>query len=373
MRKRNLVIFSIYLLILFYLSLLLSKKPLYNWDMLPYIAAAISMTTENIDSIHVQTYLTAKKETSEKTYEDLVTGSTYRETLSNNSEFFYQQLPLYTIKPLYVFSIYLLHYKMGFLLTTATYIPSIVSYFVIGLIVFFWIAYYLSFLWSLFLSVLILLFPPLLEVTRLSTPDALSTAVIFSALYFLVQKKSFNTCSILLLISIFVRLDNIIFTMILATFLKYFPKPMFKVGMINYLSVIICSIFIYLFIVWNVEIYTWQLAFVPQQVSPASFKGPISIGDYAAGLLRGVNSLQYSYFSSFIFILVLVRISSSIYMTIGEDTWFQLTLVIITSIVIKFFMFPTFENRFLLSFYLFSMVYFIAALKFKPAQSREAI
>lgn len=173
-----------YLIFLISVAFTAYLKPAYNWDMLGYMACAVSLDEFNIDSIHAITYATAKAELPAKDYLLLIDpGNSYRDRNYADANYFANQLPLYRIKPLYIFIIYLF-YKTGISLTVATILPSLLGYICIGLILFFWISRFMKEHWTFIFSTLMMLSPPLWTGVQSATPDILCGLFILIAFYF---------------------------------------------------------------------------------------------------------------------------------------------------------------------------------------------
>src|SRR5262249_45986399 len=109
-----------------------------------YIGCAISYDEPNVERIHKQTY-----EEAARAGLFLTSGSPYWEDMARNAEHFYQQLPNYHVKPLYVWLIYLFH-KLGFPYVKASVVPSVVSSVLIFGVIFLWLAKFADgLLWGL--------------------------------------------------------------------------------------------------------------------------------------------------------------------------------------------------------------------------------
>lgn len=132
------------------------RRPAYNWDMLPYMAIVLKMDKPwlNMEGIHTLTYQMASQKVPETDYRLLKEGN-YRKKMAANAAAFGEQLPFYSVKPLYVGMIYLL-YKTGFSLVSSTMLPSIIAYFFLGLLLFYWMGRYLRPLFALLGSVLVM-------------------------------------------------------------------------------------------------------------------------------------------------------------------------------------------------------------------------
>ena len=89
------------------------RRPLYNWDMLGYIALVIQKTHKDVNEIHQKTYSSVKEVVPETNYTLQIAGNERRKTWAAYPNEFYSILPFYAIKPAYV-EVVNLAYKMGF-------------------------------------------------------------------------------------------------------------------------------------------------------------------------------------------------------------------------------------------------------------------
>src|SRR5262245_4718348 len=122
----NRLAFLIFLLILLIQAAVCYLRPYHNWDMLAYMACAISIEESNIDSIHSKVYNTAQAELPPRDFKELTTANDYRNRNFTEAQFFQTRLSLYWVKPLYVLLVFLL-YKAGIPLTVSTLVPSLLS------------------------------------------------------------------------------------------------------------------------------------------------------------------------------------------------------------------------------------------------------
>ena len=96
------------------------RHPFLNWDMVAYMGVVESFSTSNPQKIHDATMERARQVYDPSAYYH----HRYENILSNRPEAFYQQLPLYSIKPLYTGGVWLLH-VLGMAMPEATYVLSI--------------------------------------------------------------------------------------------------------------------------------------------------------------------------------------------------------------------------------------------------------
>ena len=206
--------------------------------MLGYMASILRIEESDDIIIHSKVYEVAEMEISTESYKAL-TNNSYRVVLKNDPKAFSEPMPYYSIKLSYVFLSYLF-YKLGISLTYSTVIPSLISFFLICLLIFYFIAkatnnILLGGLLTLFIATL----HPMMDLAKLSTPDALSSLLILLVVLFFMLKKHYILLIISMILSITVRPDNIIFCSLLLL-IELFRKNVDKDLMKNTIIGIIC-------------------------------------------------------------------------------------------------------------------------------------
>jgi 4-amino-4-deoxy-L-arabinose transferase-like glycosyltransferase len=151
-----------------------------------------------------QVYEQAQVHIPEKQYAMLVAETPYRTSMQQNADAFKQQLPFYHIKPLYI-GLCWLSYSVGFNLAFATVIPSLLAFFGIGLLLFFWLNKFVSEKQSILITCCILLTMPFTGIGRESSPDALSCFFIVLASYWFYIKKCWQWIAPALALAVLTR------------------------------------------------------------------------------------------------------------------------------------------------------------------------
>lgn len=347
MNKLNNALGAGYILVLLLMSIFAYMRPFYNWDMLPYVASALSL--EGTTDIHSQTYTVVKNVVPESTYNLLTEANAYRVTNASDPKSFAEQLPFYTIKPLYIFLVYAIS-QMGINMVSSSVLVSIGAYFGTGILLFLWIRklnnpYLIVGLPFLMCSA------PLLNLARLSTPDALSTLLQVLAMYLLLQKRALKLFSIVLILCLLARPDNIIF---IGIFLLYFtflvPKDSRIPILYSSVTLIVSSV-IYFVINKLAGNYGWSTLFLH------SFKGYFSypaeavatvgvtdmISAYKTGLITYFKSSASWFILLAFFGLTLARRS---------NVYSHLIAVMALITIARFILFPYWDDRFYAAQYL---------------------
>jgi len=198
-------------------SLRAYQYPEYSTDGFSYMANAVAMSGASVRVIHdavyqevkagipqpVLNHLTGEDET------DSAQSRSFRERAANPYRFA-EFLPCFAVRPIFNQLVYVLHYKAGVGLLRATVVIPVLSYWLLGWLTLLWISRYMAAHWAPVISALLLLSPPLWDLARSTTPDALSSLIVLLALYLLFEKQKLLPGTIFLLVSIFIRTDNLL-------------------------------------------------------------------------------------------------------------------------------------------------------------------
>ncbi len=248
-------------------------------------------------------------------------------------------LDYYRIKPLYVFIIYFLH-RAGFSFVTATLIPSLLSYFGIGCLVFSWCIKIFKPWPSLIFAMILLLINPCIILARLSSPDALSNIFLFCSLYRIYFGKSYYWTALILMISLFIRLDNFITVLVLLTLMQVWPGKQNQMRSGTYVVFMILVVFFGISINFLFEPKFWWFLRVTYLQSAAA---------YGLQVLIYFLSLSQSFLPSLILIGFMAFFSA-------RNTLPKTAVYILASIAciifIRFLFFPSLEERFMTGYYL---------------------
>lgn len=188
--------------VLLVLTLLLARRPYYNWDMFPYMALAMEKPGVPFDSIHRKVYDAARSSMSISDYEAI---SGRQPELRDNAGKFKDALKYFRIKPGYTISVTLL-YVAGVEPVLATCLPSLISYFCLGCLAYFWGRRLAPPLPSAMLALLIGLSPPVIDLARYSSPDMLCALLSTLGIFLIVRDKPYPGLTVLLT-SLWVRPD----------------------------------------------------------------------------------------------------------------------------------------------------------------------
>jgi hypothetical protein len=213
---RKLGITAVYLLLLLVASLRCARNPFYQLDVLGYMGNALLMEDRDPVDIHTRVYADAARDLPRDTYQDM-TGQRggsddlvrSKQDRAQNPWHFGEYLPFFAIRPIYNQALYFLS-KTGLGLVRAAILISTTSYIFIGLIMFAWTAEYVDVEYAAAASLLVMLSPPVTFVGRFAGSDGLATLFALFSLYLIFEKRKLTPGLALLLVSVFVRTDNVV-------------------------------------------------------------------------------------------------------------------------------------------------------------------
>lgn len=355
-----------FFLIVFYLIFLVLesykcyRQPAYNWDMLPYMAVIYSIDGQGKD-VHAIIYQTAKKELHPTFYEQLVDSSiaTKKATFQEPKQF-YAQMPFYVVKPLYTY-ISFAFYKLGFPITKSTVIPSVLSYLGLGILLFFWLSKSTNYFASILLSTLIMLLPPILSTAKLSTPDFLAAFFVLLGLYLLIEHKKFVLGFTIIILSIYTRLDYIIFCMafvVLLHFGYFINQKLTYSKTFTLFAICIASFFL---VSYLAKSYGWSMLYYPSFSKHMNDENNVNkaftIVSYfkliKKTVLIRINSSYLPIFLLLIIIVVTKNIQEIKNRVMGYPALLGMSLIVI---VTRFFLQPSVSDRFFLAIYIVALI-----------------
>jgi hypothetical protein len=162
------------------------KKPYDNWDMIGYVAAALSADGHRGADLNTATYEAVKSEVGAATFAQLVQQGDYRQTVYRDPLSLQQQLPFYRHRILYVGVIRTMH-AAGINVARSTYIASAV-FAALSVVVLALVGRETGA--PIGVLPLVVVFSGLLDVARLSTPDAMACCVALLSVYALMRESA---------------------------------------------------------------------------------------------------------------------------------------------------------------------------------------
>jgi hypothetical protein len=200
----------LYLIFLGGLTYHVFRTPQYTYDSLQYMGNAWLMEETDPVKLHHKVY--AEIDKLPKSIREHMRGedpgapSASARERASNSYHFAEFLPLFSIRPLYNITLYLIA-KTGLGLLRAGVFISTASYFLLGIMLFLWMTRYGSYFSAFCIAILTMMSPPIMYLGRQNTSDALASLIAFLALYLIFEKRRMFPGILLLLSSIYFRTD----------------------------------------------------------------------------------------------------------------------------------------------------------------------
>ena len=322
-------------IILLVVTLGLSQRPYYNWDMFPYMALALSDPSTPFDSTHQQVYKIAKAELLPKDFEAI---SSRQPMLMKDASAFKDILKYFELKPGYNL-IVSGFYRLGVNPFISTYLPSLISYFLLGCLLFWWFQLGSPALLSALVTLIVMSSPLLIDLARYSSPDMLCALASIVGFVFILQGK-WRLGMSALLIAILIRPDSsILFGCVLVA-------GLFS-GMIRLQFALIAGVaavgFTY-FLFGSLELI---LEYLPETASAGN------------PWLEGLPSVWHSYTLPFLILSVVGIWMNRLHGKVNfGDPKTLLLLAATTSIILRYLLHPFVEDRFHLPGYLIILMVF---------------
>lgn len=333
-------------------------KPMHNWDMIMYIAAAKSIEEPNVEELHSFTYEQLKSSVSATEYEALVEGK-YRHAINSDVSAFSEQLSFYQIRPLYNGANYLL-YKSGVNFVFATHLVSAIAVIMAIILLYLMSTSFLVKPFIYTIPVLAFLFG-ITELAQFSTPDAFAFLAVIMSVY-LYLKQRMHSLLIFMPIMVCVRTDLILFIMPLLFFIILLNENIRGKAILSMLI----SIIIYVAIGaywdnpgWSTIVYFTLVEYLSH---PISMPPTLTIYDYFRALYIGLTSLLsnklflfYAVISLYSLYIMVKGMRIISFFKVLNSPFVVLSLVGMSFFASHFLAFPVAFDRF------FSGIYLIGA------------
>jgi hypothetical protein len=216
MSARKIIPCVLYVVVLTCLSLRLYVRPLYDIDMLGYIGNALLEEQTDPVRIHQRVYREVATQLPAIVQQHFTgqeagapeSQNASRKDRASNAYHFAEFLPFFAIRPVYNQLLWLLS-KSGMSLIRASVLVSVVSYFLLGLLVFAWAEAYVGDTKAAFWATLLMMSPSTTQIGRFTGTDCTSTLVALLALYLIWERRLQAPGITVLLFSIYLRTDNV--------------------------------------------------------------------------------------------------------------------------------------------------------------------
>jgi hypothetical protein len=354
------LLFAVYILIVLSAASFRYVRPEYNWDMLPYMATVLGYDNADVDSVHSQTYDLARRYLPPAKFAALIDSTnTFRGRAYRNTNIFHDQLPFYSIKPLYVHFVRLCH-LLGLPLTQATVIPSLMSFVLICTLMYVWIHKLIPEPHAFIISVGVIALPFLLEGAGSSTPDLLCAGLLLLGSYTLLEKGSLLPALVFFTGAILTRVDSILFAVILTAYSAVHHHKHRTLALAWAALMTLGVVLLYRSAGLNFpEVFLVRSA--SERIGEAGAQS--WLGAYAKGILHGLASLMHSSIALFLIIAAgTFYVGSVRQKNEGHNSTALLLLLILFHILLRFVLHPIVEDRFLVADYLLILIILVMTL-----------
>jgi len=337
------------------LAMMAYLRPLPTFDRYMYAGAVASLRYSDPVTIHRIARAEFVAQPDPFQFENVATEP-YFADVYNNADHYVQQLAFYRVKFGYIAIGYAM-WRSGLPVLAGLRLVSAFCFAALGLVVLAWTH-------KAALSAILLLTPPVLDLGRFVTPDALSTVIIVSAMLLFTRKK-YLPAVCLLVFSLLIRFDGFVFVLILLIWMVWQRRISFSLGAVFGALVVAESVLmnrIAAYYGWRVLM---QHSFIKPEIEPAIHPVGISLAGYLHAIV-GLRVIPYTFMTMFVLMAAIAwkRLPS-------KSALHHLLLVAGISILARLVIFPNVEDRYFAWAYLLAAVALIQTVHFPNLDSAE--
>jgi len=344
------LILILYILALGLSSIHLYRKPIYATDSIQYMGNALLMEGTDVVRIHHRVYAELSRSVPESAHRVLIGDDPGASEDHNRSRrdrardpyHFAEFLPLFAIRPLYNQTLWLLS-KTGLGLVHSSVLISAASYFLMGILLFLWLGRYAGVVFSFTMALLLMMSPPLTELGRETTSDALATLVAFASLYLIFERHLLVPGLSLILASIFFRTDFVVLAgpTIVACWWER-RIDWWKASVLALLALVSVLGINYFAGDYGIGMLYYR-NFVGTPIAPAEMTVQFSFRDYIPALRSGITLASSSFFLPFLLLGTIGIVSRQTRVLLG---------VTVSYVFLHFLVLPNWQERWVGIFYL---------------------
>jgi hypothetical protein len=341
-----------YLAFFLFVSVWCIIQPQYTWDLLGYIGCSVDST--DATAIHRVVFDAIRPVSSSP---DIQVDNPYRVDVAANPYHFAEQLPFYSIKPIYVALVKVVH-RAGLPFPKAAVSVSATANFILAALLWLWLGSYLGG-WSLVgACTLIMLSPNILSLSRWATPDCLSTTTAAIALYLILERNLYFWGSALLLLNVWIRTDALVLAgIVFATLLL-----LRKLDVPQFATLSILALGSYFAINYFSGNYGWAVLFYNSFLGGLTTPGEtvlhFSGRAYLHQLVRG--SFLWLIYGSFGLYLLLGGLA----IWLGRSVmYFYMISAVLAARVVSYLLYPNGDQRYTAVLYVVVLVSLVIAIR----------
>jgi hypothetical protein len=269
-------------------------KPYTNWDMMAYVGSVISWQEKEPAIIHQKTLQDVEQGVSYKWRKEIAETT----TRSNTPEYFAQNLPFYTTKPIYLAAVWLIH-ATGATETyaAATWVVAAISFVGLSILLLLWKPENFNHtIWLIILAAFCWFGNhPLSSLARFSTPDSMSVSVIFGAFLALFRWRRPNLGIALILATLLVRPETAILAVMMAALFFVMKKSQAPITKLQSLIMGILAILMHFSLQGFFGGYGYEKFFYYSYINgipnPAEVQVHLNLKDYMHATLWGLKNI----------------------------------------------------------------------------------
>ncbi len=299
-----------YAVLLSLVSIHLYKNPIYDMDAFQYMGNALLMEETDPVIVHQRVYSEIDLRIPKASRDHLLgldpgappdKAASSRERATNPYRFA-EFLPLFAIRPLYNQTLWLAS-KTGLGLVRASIFVSVASYFLLGILLMVWVSRHVNALLAFLIASLSMLSPPLVQLGRHMTADALATFFAFLSLYLIFERRLLTAGLAVLLASIYFRTDNVVLAgpVILACWLER-RVDFVKASALAVLALASALAINHFAGDYGIKMLYYRNFVDAPIVAPAEMTVKFSFHDYLAAFRSGITLVTGSFFIPFLLV-----------------------------------------------------------------------
>jgi hypothetical protein len=327
-----------YLLFFLLLSVWAVRQPQYTWDVVGYVGASIPSSSPEF--VYEQTFLVMKPVIANTNNAEVQPDNKYRADVVANPYHFAEQLPFYSIKPLYVDLIRGFH-RLGLPYPQSAVAISAAASFLLAVLLWMWLSPYLAGLPLVACCTMIMLSPNILGLARWATPDCLATFIAAVGFYLILERKLYFWGCAILVCDIWIRTD----ALVLAGVIFFVLWVRAKLDFSQFVSLCALSLGSYFAINHFAGNYGWPAlfknSFMGGITNPGEIMIHISRSDYVHQVVRGA----YLWLISGSFALYLLLGGLAVWLN-RASVYSDMVVSTLATRVICYFLYPNGDQRY---------------------------
>jgi hypothetical protein len=313
-------------------------QPQYTWDVVGYIGASVDST--NPELIYQQTFSAMKPILGNPANAEVQPSNPYRADVAANPYHFAEQIPFYSIKPIYVDLIRGFH-RVGLSYPKSAVAISAVSSFALAVLLWLWLSPYLGGLPLVACCTMIMLSPNILGLVRWATPDCLATFIAALGFYLILERKLYFWGCAALMCNIWVRTD----ALVLAGVIFFVLWVRAKLDFVQFASLSVLSLGSYFAINHFAGNYGWPVLFYNSFLGGVTAPGEVMLHVSKSVYIHQVVRGAYLWLLSGSFALYLLLGGLAMWLN-RASLYSDLVVATLVTRVICYFLYPNGDQRY---------------------------